>query len=132
MDINEGVNMKKIIILLLIIAISLLACSCTPIYYKEPIAYADSKWECKNAEMSFHVGNPSEYVLIINGEKIQFSFLFSAFDPHVVVYQGNERKDDNYLFSGKWKCNKRKFIIKVLCENDYFAEGTKLIFDRVE
>lgn len=114
--------MKKFfyLIFLTIMAVFLVSCDIDPYAGKRPIDYKNSYWLCKGDgyEIYFESGeseiSQKNSIIKIGGKEIHFSFLWSAFDSKVTMYECDEYGiEGEILLRGICEFDKKKFEIKV-------------------
>ena len=128
-------NFKKYLIVCLVITliVTMIGCDIDPYDGKRPIDYVGSEWisEGEGYRIYFNVDNTNENILVIGNEvKVNFDFLWSAFDPKVNAFEVNNEKND--IFSGNCKFNKESFEI-YLSEKSEICEPLPdvLTFNRI-
>jgi hypothetical protein len=107
------------------IILCLLLCSCDTDPYRgqRPVEYSQTQWVCVDYGISFSVGEKYEVFdtkMLMNGEEIPFTFLWSSFDNSVNInFEVGGTADS---LSGKWDFGKEEFTIIVKDTKGYYPD----------
>lgn len=117
--------MKTMIKLILAIILFLFLCSCDADPYRgqRPVEYPQTQWVCTDYGISFSVGGKyevSDAKMLMNGEEIPFTFLWSSFDNSVKINFEVDGATDS--LSGKCDFGKEKFTITVEDTKGYYPD----------
>ncbi len=128
--------MKTIKKLIAIIILCLLLCSCDADPYRgqRPVDYPQTQWVCTDYGISFSVGEKyevSDANMLMNGQKIPFTFLWSSFDNNVNINFEVGGVTDS--LSGKCDFGKEEFAITVEDTKGYYPDKQVILkFDKVQ
>lgn len=112
--------------MILIMVFCVLLCSCydgDPYEGKRPDDYPNSYWVCNEFDSYFVVNEPYEIIdsqIVINGQKIPFTLLFSAFDERGSIKFIIDSKKENLPIVCKF--NEKKFEITIVDTKGFYSE----------
>ncbi len=118
------------VLCLVFICISLGACGKA----KRPIDYADSRWACDAADISFSVSKDCKVtdgtIVDKNGEKVDISIVFPEDDEGRILITGADGSE--IYLAGTCKYGKDRFTVSVtdIYNTDLDISSIRLIFER--
>ena len=119
--------MRKTINIIVMTLCCFILCSCydrDPYKGKRPIDYADSNWICEEYEIYFSVDenkNLTNTQIVIENQKIPFTFLWSKFDNTVNInFELNSQKDS---LVGVCEFSQSEFVVSIDDTKGYYSEN---------
>jgi hypothetical protein len=119
-----------VIVSVILVFIFLLTIACNYLFHDgegellPPFALPNTKWVCEKYNASFCVdedGNIKDGVIIIDGESINFDFIFSNNDYsfYTKIYKDNREHE---LLNSTWSCTHDYFSVCIKDTKGYFKQ----------
>ena len=119
----------------MLLALSIPLCSCDADYYagQRPYEQPNTSWACEEYGASFSLGAEGELLeatILVDGESVQFSFLWSDFDNNVAMLL--DLDDGVEKVWGLCRFGRDRFSITFEDTRGLFPEqGITMVFDKV-